>query len=411
MRPRFLIISSLILSFCPAIAPAQWVPTIDSTTIISFATTGTHIYAGAYEEPTRLFGFTVFSSTTAGSSWMNVGNPVGGTNVAGLVINQGNIFAGTNGQWFWGIYRSTDNGTSWTATWTDRQVLSLGAKEGRLFAGLCCGDIAVSTDNGTSWTPVHLGGTGAQVDAFAVKDTLLFAATDGGGIFLSTNDGTSWTAVNDGLANTRVLSLGVADENLFAATFGGGVFISTNNGTSWTAVNNGLTHLSVYAIAARDTGLFAGTGGGGVFLSTNNGANWTSANEGLTGMNVMTLTIHDNFLFAGTLSQGVWRRPLSDFVSVHENSASMPEQFLLEQNYPNPFNPQTTIGYQLPSRVNVSLKIFDLLGREVATLVNGLEEPGFKSVSWDASRASSGTYFYQLKSGRYVSTKKMLVIK
>jgi hypothetical protein len=325
MKPQFVIISALILSFCPAIAPAQWVQTIDSTTIISFATTGAHIYAGAYEEPTRLFGFTVFSSTTAGSSWMNVGNPVGGTNVAGLVINQGDIFAGTNGQWLWGIYRSTDNGTSWTATWTDRQVLSLGVKEGRLFAGLCCGDVALSTDNGISWTLVHLGKTGATVVAFVVKDTLLFAATDGSGVFLSTNDGTSWAASNDGLSNTRVLSLAVTSNRIFAGTFGGGVFVSTNNGTSWTAANSGLTHLSIYALFGRDTNLFAGTAGGGVFLSTNNGGNWTSANEGLTTMNVLALIVHENFLFAGTLNRGVWRRPLSDFVSVHENSASMPE--------------------------------------------------------------------------------------
>jgi hypothetical protein len=83
----------------------------------------------------------------------------------------------------------------------------------------------------------------------------------------------------------------------------------------------------------------------------------------------------------------------------------------LYQNYPNPFNPSTTISYQLAARNHVTLKVFDMLGREVAVLVNRIEEPGDKSVMFDASRLPSGMYFYRLSAGSFVQTKKLLLLK
>jgi hypothetical protein len=91
--------------------------------------------------------------------------------------------------------------------------------------------------------------------------------------------------------------------------------------------------------------------------------------------------------------------------------AGMPSSYSLAQNYPNPFNPTTTIEYTLPMTQQVTLKIFDLLGQEVATLVNGTENAGFKSVTWNASNAASGLYFYKLTTGSFSETKKMMLIK
>jgi hypothetical protein len=89
----------------------------------------------------------------------------------------------------------------------------------------------------------------------------------------------------------------------------------------------------------------------------------------------------------------------------------VPEEFSLDQNYPNPFNPSTTIKYQLAEKRHVTLKIYDLLGREMATLVDGQEEPGYKSVRWDAAGFASGVYFYRLDSGSFTSIKKLLLLK
>jgi aminopeptidase N len=96
----------------------------------------------------------------------------------------------------------------------------------------------------------------------------------------------------------------------------------------------------------------------------------------------------------------------------------MPTEFLLGQNYPNPFNPTTTIEYQIPeirgqrSAVShVMLKVYDLLGKEVATLVDGVQESGLKTVQFDAGRLASGVYLYRLQAGGHVATKKLVVLR
>jgi hypothetical protein len=84
--------------------------------------------------------------------------------------------------------------------------------------------------------------------------------------------------------------------------------------------------------------------------------------------------------------------------------------FALNNSFPNPFNPATTIQYSLPSTQYVSLKIYDVLGRELTTLFGGTRQPGTYTVRWDAGGFSSGVYFYRLKAGNYVETKKMILL-
>lgn len=104
---------------------------------------------------------------------------------------------------------------------------------------------------------------------------------------------------------------------------------------------------------------------------------------------------------------------------VAEINYSIPTAWQLSYNYPNPFNPNTTISYQIPTQNHVMLKVFDMLGREVATLINRVEEPGYKSVNFDASRLASGVYYYRLVAGDpslrsgqvFVQTEKMILMK
>ncbi len=90
---------------------------------------------------------------------------------------------------------------------------------------------------------------------------------------------------------------------------------------------------------------------------------------------------------------------------------STPREFALMQNYPNPFNPSTIISFQIPKSGLVSLKIYDVLGIEIATLLNEEKNPGKYEIDFNASYLSSGIYFYTLRAGNFISIKKMILIK
>ena len=94
-----------------------------------------------------------------------------------------------------------------------------------------------------------------------------------------------------------------------------------------------------------------------------------------------------------------------------ERETSVPTSFALHQNYPNPFNPATVIKYDLPVASHVSLRVFNALGQEVATLVNADENPGLHDIRFDASGLPSGAYFYRLSAGAYTETRRLLVLK
>jgi hypothetical protein len=88
-----------------------------------------------------------------------------------------------------------------------------------------------------------------------------------------------------------------------------------------------------------------------------------------------------------------------------------PLSFRLDQNYPNPFNPSTTISYVLPTASSVKLSVYDVLGQEVANLVNENQNPGSHTVNFNAANLSSGVYFYTIKAGNFTETKKMAFTK
>jgi hypothetical protein len=198
----------------------------------------------------------------------------------------------------------------------------------------------------------------------------------------------------------------------------GGIFYSSNNGANWIAQNNGLTNLTVMNLLVSGNNIFAGTYGG-IFLLTNNGANWVNKNQGLNYIPyIYSLIIYNNNIFAGTNGFSVWRRSLSEILGVQNISTEIPSSYTLGQNFPNPFNPMTVIrfnvsGFHVKTSGNdkVVLKVYDVMGREVQTLVNERLNAGTYEVSFDGSMLTSGVYFYRLITNGFSDTKKMLLIK
>ncbi|MCX8106095.1 MAG: T9SS type A sorting domain-containing protein [Ignavibacterium album] len=393
---------------------AQWVNTNGpgAGNVRAIISNGTNLFAGTE-------GGGVYLSTDNGTNWTTVNSGLTNLNVTSFAVSGNNIFAGT----FGGVFLSTNNGTNWVAVnngLSNPVILSLAISGTNIFAGangiLGMSGLFLSTDNGSSWTVINNGLTDQVVRAIVINGSNIFIGTNGG-VFLSTNNGTTWTAVNSGLTNTSIYALAISGNNLFAATNGGGVFKSTNNGSSWAAVNSGLNTFALHSsFAVSGSNVFAGTMGAGIFLTSNQGTNWNAVNDGFTtSFHVWSLYASDSYLFAGT--GVVFRRPLSELITSIENNFDIPLEFNLSQNYPNPFNPSTKISWQSPVGGLTTLRIYDVLGNEVVTLVDEYKEVGNHEIILDSRQLTggnsiaSGVYFYKLQVGEFVQTRKMILTK
>ncbi|MHB8581410.1 MAG: T9SS type A sorting domain-containing protein [Ignavibacteriaceae bacterium] len=282
-------------------AEAQWTQTngpyggvINALSISTNAEGESSIFAGSN------FGNGIFRSTNNGASWTQVNTYLAAHS---FIASGTNIFEGNNGG---GVYLSTDNGASWAPVnsgLTCMDVWSFAVSGSNLFAGTSGGGVFLSTNNGTNWTPVNTGITkpldwpGIWVTSFAVSGTNLFAGTYENGLFLSTDNGNNWKPINSGLTDKYIWSLAVTGSNIFAGTHSG-IFLSTNNGTSWTQVR--YTGSCVYSLAVSGTNIFAAVYGSGVFLSSDNGNSWSSVNSGLTNLLAYSLAVSGKNLFVGT---------------------------------------------------------------------------------------------------------------
>jgi len=104
-------------------------------------------------------------------------------------------------------------------------------------------------------------------------------------------------------------------------------------------------------------------------------------------------------------------KPTTTTTDIRQKGASVPTTIKLQQNYPNPFNPATTISYELPAAAQISLRVYNLLGQVVVTLVDDMKSAGRHNIVFDASLCSAGIYVYQLRVGQIMQTQKMLLLK
>lgn len=285
---------------------------------------------------------------------------------------------------------------------------------GYVFALVSYNGLFRSTNNGDNWTKLNNGLTTTDLSSLCTNASgHIFVGTSYGGLFRSTNNGDNWTQLNSILTSGYVVALAInTDGYIFVGSSKDGLFRSTNNGDNWTQINNGLTSPYPYirSLVINSSGhIFVGTHIG-VFLSTNNGNDWTQINSGLASIDILSLAINARgYIFAGIDHGGVFKS-INPTTYIKEEDWVFTD-YKLYQNYPNPFNPLTKINYSIPKSEYVQLKVYDLLGREIKSLLNNYQTTGTYELIFDGTLLPSGIYFYKIISGNYSDTKKMILLR
>ncbi len=276
------------------------------------------------------------------------------------------------------------------------------------------GGILESTNNEDIWNTLQtIGLPITSIYCLALDSSNdLFAGTSINGIFISTDGGTFWTpaGVYSPLIFYSVKTISIDDKGrIFAGTDTSGSYYSDDLGVNWNTIPS-ISGKSITSFLVKYPSMyFAGTSDSGAFVSTNRGSSWHSANNGLTEFSIMSLNVdQQGHVYAGT-SQGLFKS--AGIVTRIFDKNDVPSSLSLLQNYPNPFNPTTVISYQLSVNSVATLKVYDVLGRLVKTLIDERQTAGIHSVTFNASNLSSGVYFYRLAAGSYVGTKKMILMK
>jgi hypothetical protein len=358
----------------------------------------------------------------------------------------------------------------------------------------------------TSWIAFSDGlpSVETKVRVVMAKDGEIYAGTDGGVFKLN---GSTWNEKNNGLTFTNVTALASTGGYLIAGTANGtgeGIYISSDNGDNWTYSKSISVVTSILTV---DSNIFVGSFGDGIWLSKTYGATWSQVNDGFSAgaYYVQSLGANSQYIFAGTNNANIWRRPLSQVITVplpveltsfngvakgkavelkwatatevnnygfeierretssqfskvgfvagsgvssspHQYSfadrgipagryvyrikqidkngsfkytqsvdvevGSAPKAFTLSRNYPDPFNPSTTLEFTLEQNGRAVMKIYNVLGQEVATVFDQQAEAGrIYQAQFNASRFTSGVYMSVLESGGKRLLRKMLLVK
>lgn len=404
-----------------------------------------NMYVGTFDQG-------ILSSNDAGTTWqqLNLGTPWSyNTYAYAYRIDRNNRLVRYLTAGRWGVFKSTDGGVSWnfsgvpggfsTLTWD--LALHPGnsdiAYAGQ--SGFMDRDLYRTTDGGGCWENLHLTNNESAVQEILFDEqnsSITYVGTSEQGIYKTIDNGQSWFQINNGLLITQppyfspVEGLVTSEQStsvLYCAQRHG-LLKSSTGGSNWNLIDStlriSLPQPIYFDVSLRPNSsvLYAGVKHhlnysdtlGGIFRTTNDGETWMKVAALPYFIEPYSLTISPSNAYPIYIATryGLFRLTDSLLVGIDEKKDNeVVTQFTLSQNYPNPFNSQTTIHFQIKNDGWVSLKVYDMIGRKVGTLVNQRMKPGRYKALWDARDLASGVYLYRLKASNFSQTKKMVLIR
>ncbi|MEK9137574.1 MAG: T9SS type A sorting domain-containing protein, partial [Bacteroidota bacterium] len=379
--------------------------------------------------------FLAGGSSPAQNFWQQVTSPTQGTIHTFLIDSADAIYAGTQ----FGVHKSTNDGANWISLGLSTfNVYSIKSHDGFLFASTFEAGVYRSSNGGVTWVQTNSGLFSVSIGHLAIDQSGAIYAPTFDGLFKSTNNGNTWSITGLTESNLRTVTVD-GDDNVYAGGLEGAVHKSTDHGLTWNAaLSPGSNIVSIFAspttgyiyvsnqygpggvFRSTDRGsswqhslpllttvYFAENSAGHIFLSTwayvyrstDSGSSWEQRSSGLTSTIVNGIAVNSiDRAFVGTPSGAVFKS-VQPTTSVGLNDGRFPLRFELAQNYPNPFNPSTTFSFSIPYSSFIIFKVYDMLGKEVRTLVNENKSAGTYGVTFDATGLPSGLYFYRLQAG------------
>lgn len=335
------------------------------------------------------------------------------------------------------LYKFSSSGNKWNV------VLETGMNDGGFnnlvfsrdnpqLGGSLADEIYITTNGGNNWvlkTTGVVGVSSAQNSLMMVDQNFFgFGLKNGAARVRMTSDGgVTWSTRNINLSGTYTSGftfrsdkqIGISSTSLSMPV----IARTTDGGNTWNTVNigTGLSGNTIIKWVPGTNVVYILGSNGAVKRSTDNGLNWVSIETaGITGLSHFDFNKINNIICGYAVSSNGSVIKLADSVLVLTNAGSnssvIPSEFRLYQNYPNPFNPVTIIKFDIPQNGVVNLKVYDISGKEVATLINeylvaGTHEVPFSISQFSNNYLSSGVYFCKIETGSFTDIKRMMLVK
>lgn len=398
---------------------------------VTSPTSGTNdIYTIDFVSPTTgwvfinwvpISGGSIFKTTDGGTSWIQQGNNINYPIYSADMVDANTGYATLNpsGQ---PIYKTTDGGNNWFSVSTPltgsiKTVKAIDANSIYIGASFGTTRMAKSTNGGTTWAPINLP---VSVDIsridFMDADTGYVCGNTTTVVCRTTNGGTNWTFQNLHLP-TLVTTIVLPNDIAFATGTFGSIMRYDLHGTVPVELISFTSSVSGNNVLLKWNTTTELNNQGFEIERANISGSWQKI--GFVAGNGTTSEERIYSFIDNDLNPGKYRYRLKqvDYDGTYEYSAVieaevvLPFNFVLEQNYPNPFNPSTSIRYSIPQSSLVNIKVFNLLGQEVAELVNESKTAGQYEINFELNGLSSGIYLVKMQAGNFTSMIKMTLLK